>query len=236
MKPYPEAIHYGFLSPWSQQNNWDYHNQPWYQEDEGLDGFREMDNLRYRLFPYLYTAAAEAHRSGWPMMRPLAFVHPDREEYADVATTYYLGDDLVVTAFADKEIVPPGVWYDFFDGTKVVGPTQRALNHLRPRGRRNVVRRGGGLLVRAGAVIPMWPLKQHIDRGWNETVELHVWPGSGEATLYEDDGDSLGYRQGEFAFTKIVNRNGELEIGARQGSFPGMPKDQPRFTVVKESR
>ena len=227
MKPNPAAIHYGFLSPWSQQNNWDYHNQPWYQENEGLESFRAMDGLRYRLFPYLYTAAAEAHRTGWPMMRPLAFVHPDREDYADVVTTYYLGDDLVVTAFADEEIVPPGEWYDFFDGVKVVGPARRKVVPS--------LRRGGGLLVRAGAVVPMWPLKQHLDRGWNETVELHVWPGDGETTLYEDDGDSLAYRDGAYALTKIVNRGGKLEIGQRQGSFAGMPAAQPKFVVVNES-
>ena len=224
---YPAGIHFGFLSPWSQQNNWDYHNQPWYQEDAGVEAFRAADNLRYRLFPYLYGAAAEAHRTGWPLMRPLAFAYPDRDEYANVTTTYMLGDDLLVSAFAEEAFIPPGDWYDFYTGEKVTGPRRLRLR-IDPS-------RGGGLFVRAGAVVPMWPLKQHLERGWNETVELHVWPGDGEATLYEDDGDSLAYRDGAYALTKIVNRGGKLEIGQRQGSFAGMPAAQPEFVVVNES-
>ncbi len=160
-------------------------------------------------------------------MRPLAFVYPDRDEYANVTTTYMFGDDLLVSAFAEEAFIPPGDWYDFYTGEKVTGPRRLRLR-IDPS-------RGGGLLVRAGAVVPMWPLKQHLERGWNETVELHVWPGDGEATLYEDDGDSLAYRDGAYALTKIVNRGGKLEIGQRQGSFAGMPAAQPEFVVVNES-
>ena len=226
LSPSFEGMHFGFLSPWSQQNNWDYANQPWYQEDENIEAFRKMDNLRYRLFPYLYGAAAEAHRTGWPLMRPLAFVYPDREEYANITATYMLGNDLVVSAFKKEGIVPPGEWYDFFTGEKVVGPSKRSVVPAPGR--------GGMLLVRAGAIIPMWPVKQHIDKGWNEEVELHVWPGNGETDLYEDDGISLEYRKGSYSLTRIVNKGGKVEISKRVGSFKGMPEKQPRFVVVKE--
>ena len=93
---------------------------------------------------------------------------------------------------------------------------------------------GGALYVKAGAIIPMWPLRQHLDKGWNETVELHVWPGPDAAfTLYEDDGVSLKYRDGECALTEIACKDGKVEIGERRGSFSGMPEKQA-FTIVRE--
>ena len=46
-------------------------------------------------------------------------------------------------------------------------------------------------------------------------------------TLYEDDGRSLGYRQGEFANTMLTcttsGKTVTLTIGGRQGRFAGMP-------------
>ena len=226
-RSYAEGLHFGFFAPWSQQNNWDYHNQPWYQEDEGVDVFRDYANLRYRLFPYLYSAAAEASRTGWPLTRPLIFMHPERREYADVTSTYYLGDDLVVTCFADEAVVPPGTWYDFRTHRRVVGPATVKLE--------KTPAWGGGLFVREGAIIPMWPVRQHLERGWNEVVELHVWPGAaGATTLYEDDGDSLGYRTGDYALTRITQKGGEVTVGRRTGSFKGMPSDLPKFEIIRE--
>ena len=93
----------------------------------------------------------------------------------------------------------------------------------------------GALYVKAGAIIPMWPLRQHLDKGWNETVELHVWPGAdGEFTLYEDDGLSLKYREGEYALTKITCKDGNVEIGERVGTYDGMP-EKVAFSIVREA-
>ncbi len=218
------GVHFGFLQPWSQQNNWDYWDQPWYQPKEDFETFREYVRLRYRLIPYLYGAAAKAARTGWPMMHPLCFVHPERDEYANLSSTYYLGDSLVVACYTDTAHLPPGVWYDWWTCARVTGPVKVPLNLS------NCI--GGGLFVKAGAIIPMLPKGvQHIERGWHDTVELHVWAGAdGEAEWYEDDGDSLAYRNGAYAITPLSFKGGVLTIGARQGSFAGMPTS--RFVRV----
>ena len=200
------SLHYGVFAPWSQQNNWDFFAQPWHRERKDFESIRNYVRLRYRLFPYIYTAAAEAAKTGWPIVRPLAFVYPDRAEYADECGTYLFGDDLLVSAFASETIIPPGTWYEWRTGEKVVGPCKRPVNVGDGW--------GGGLYVRAGAIVPMRPDGVlHIDKGWNETVEFHVWPGdSGKATLYEDDGDSLAYRNGVGGVT-------EVELGMDRGWF-----------------
>jgi alpha-glucosidase len=64
-----EGIHFGFLQTWVQENNWDYWYQPWLLKEEHTAAFRQYDQLRYRLLPYLYSAAAEAALTGYPVSR-----------------------------------------------------------------------------------------------------------------------------------------------------------------------
>ncbi len=55
------------------------------------------------------------------------------------------------------------------------------------------------LYVRAGAVIPMGPVKQYVDETVDGPLRLVVYPGAdGAAALYEDDGRSFDYRKGQF--------------------------------------
>ena len=61
-----------------------------------------------------------------------------------------------------------------------------------------------------------------------------VTDSAGATTLYEDDGDSLGYRTGDYALTRIVQKGGEVSVGKRTGSFKGMPSDLPKFEIVRE--
>ncbi|MGN0853767.1 MAG: TIM-barrel domain-containing protein [Kiritimatiellia bacterium] len=209
------SLHFGFLQTWSQQNNWDYWHQPWLYPPEQVAVFRDYARLRYRLLPYLYTAAAEAARTGWPVMRALPLVYPDVPAYDACVTTYMLGPDLLVGAFTKEISVPEGVWYDWKTGEEVKGPCRRPV--------RTTAEWGGALYVRAGAVIPMWPCRSHVERGWNEELEFHVWPGRGTAALYEDDGVSLDYRQGAGSLFRLETDGVRLTIRKREGSFAGMP-------------
>jgi alpha-glucosidase (family GH31 glycosyl hydrolase) len=218
------GIHFGFLAPWSQLNSWDYWDLPWVDEECAVNTFRAYAEMRYRLAPYIYSTAAEASRTGYPIARPLSLVYPETAEYDDCVDTYMLGDSLLVGVFGEEVTIPPGDWYEWRTGAKVTGPCRLPV--------RLADDWGGALYVRAGAIVPMWPLRQHLDKGWNETVELHVWPGAdGEFTLYEDDGVSLKYRDGEYATTKITHRDGKVEIGERTGSYDGMPAKRD-FVIV----
>ena len=211
------SIHFGVFAPWSQQNNWDYYHQIWFRTEGEVDTIRNYLNLRYRLFPYLYSTAATASRTGWPIMRPLIFAYPDWSEYADETGTYLLGDSLLVSAFSDETKIPAGTWYEWRSGEKIVGPCTRPVVKSREW--------GGALYVKAGAIVPMWPQKQHLERGWNEKVIFHVYLGAdGTAEWYEDDGDSLDYRKGAYTTAALKLEGNTFTIGARKGSFKGMPE------------
>ena len=52
------------------------------------------------------------------------------------------------------------------------------------------------LYVRAGAILPMGPVKQYTGEQVDGPLTVHVYPGAdGAFLLYEDDGQSFDYRR-----------------------------------------
>src|SRR5262249_12485027 len=60
------------------------------------------------------------------------------------------------------------------------------------------------LYVRAGAIIPLDPVRQYTAQPTDEPTTIRVYPGrDGEFRLYEDDGESLDYLKGKFTRTRL---------------------------------
>ena len=75
--------------------NWRMH-VPWAYGAEVEAICRRYLELRYRLMPYTYTLAWQAHSKGLPLMRPLALNYPDDPEALDRSSEYLWGDDILV--------------------------------------------------------------------------------------------------------------------------------------------
>jgi alpha-glucosidase (family GH31 glycosyl hydrolase) len=223
-----EGIHFGFLQTWAQQNNWDYWYQPWLLKNAETAAYREYGQLRYRLMPYLYSTAAEAALTGYPVMRAMSMVYPNDPAWDACRTQYMLGDFLLVTAFTPKVRLPDGDWIDFWSGKRLHGPTTLPVE--------TTPAHGGALLVKCGAILPTWPACDHCETGWASEVGLLVYPATrSQFTLYEDDGESLGYRDGKYAQTLLTcettGKAVKLTVGARKGTFAGMPASR-NFTAT----
>jgi alpha-glucosidase (family GH31 glycosyl hydrolase) len=55
------------------------------------------------------------------------------------------------------------------------------------------------LHVRAGALLPLGPVKQYSDEPVDAPLSLIIYPGAdGKASVYEDDGKTFAYRNGEW--------------------------------------
>lgn len=215
-----EGIHFGFLQTWAQQNNWAYWRQPWLLEDAQIAAFRFYAQLRYKLLPYLYSTAAEAALTGYPVMRAMSLAYPDDPAWDTSLGQYMLGDFLLVSAFSKEIRLPKGEWIDFWSGKHIAGPVTIPVQIT--------ATQGGALLVKSGAIIPTWPACDHVEKGWSPEVGLLVYPAASSAfTLYEDDGTSLAYRKGKFTRTRLTcETNGKtvkLTIGGREGNYTGMP-------------
>ena len=60
------------------------------------------------------------------------------------------------------------------------------------------------LLVRAGSVVPGWPVMQYTAQRPVERLILHVYPGDGTSWLYEDDGHTWAFQEGQFRVTRLT--------------------------------
>lgn len=161
---------------------------------------------RYRLLPYFYALARQAEERGDPVMRPLAWDYPEAAAatHGDLACTFTFGPSLLVALSPKPEspqpydvCLPAGGWYDFWTGLRVEPSFTAdcgafaAVSEV-PRIERLPV------FARAGAIIAMQPLVQSTLHTPRPELTLHVYPGaSGETMLYDDDGESLDYRQGD---------------------------------------
>jgi alpha-glucosidase len=157
--------------------------------------------LRYRLMPYLYTAVRETHDTGLPIMRALWLHYPDDPLAAGRGDEYLWGRDIlvapVVTRGATERTLylPKGEWYDFWTNERHAGGREIT---------RPVDLATLPLYVRAGAILPLDPVRQYTSERVAEPVTFHIYAGrDGEYRWYSDDGESFGYQRGEYSWTRL---------------------------------
>lgn len=189
--------------------------------------------LRYRLLPYTYTAARETHETGLPMMRALWLHHPDDAAAVRRGDEFLWGRDILVAPVVEKGAtsrrlyLPAGSWFDFWTEQRVQGGREidRAVDlETMP------------LYVRAGAVLPMGPIKQHAEEPNAEPLAFTVFPGaSGTSFLYDDDGRSFEHRRGEFMRMIIEWNDGQRRLDLRLAPGSRMIPPAPREIDVRMS-
>jgi alpha-D-xyloside xylohydrolase len=85
------------------------------------------------------------------------------------------------------------------------------------------------LHVRAGSIVPMGPDVQHTGERLDAPWEIRVYPGADTGfTLYDDDGETYAYERGECSTVVLRwdDARRVLRIAARQGRYPGMPRQR----------
>ena len=197
--------------------------EPWLFGPVAEANAKAAVELKYSLLPYIYTYAREAHDLGLPIMRPMVMEFPMDTETYSLDNQFMYGEELLVAPVVKKSArtrnlyLPEGVWIDFNDKkTEYAGEqwtTVAAPLDVIP------------MFVRKGSIIPRMPVM-------NYTRELKVYPVTFEVfpavegekasfTLYEDDGEDLGYLRGEFLRTPVscltAADHYEIVIDQRQG-------------------
>ena len=218
------GIHFGYLLPWSQINSWNYFRMPWLQGRELTAMHRDYSRLRARLIPYLYTWAQYATQAGYPLMVPLVLEFPEDPTCRQILHEYLLGRDLLVTIYKPEVYLPAGQWKDYWTGAVLEGGRSQTISWPEDR--------GGGLFLRAGAIVPLAPLMQYRGEIAASEIEVVVFPGPTPSTLdlYEDDGNSLEYRRGRCARTRVCTHadssGAVVEVGPTVGEYVGQPADR----------
>ena len=207
------------FSPMAMINAWSSGTKPW-SFPEVYPAVQHVAELRMRLLPYIYSAFARYHFEGIPPIRAMALLENFDPEsirtqqrfpknlqssfddvLEDVKDQYMFGDDLLIAPmFAGQEtrpvILPGGPWYDFYTGEYA--------------GENEVIEVSPGLeriplFVRDGGIIPLIPARLHMpETGEVLPLEIrHYGTSEGEFLLYDDDGETYDYQDGEYSWTRL---------------------------------
>lgn len=210
-------------------NGWSHKpKSPWAYEEPYRSINRKFLKQKLRLTPYMYTYCYEAWLTGAPIVRPMVWNYPDDQYTWDDKTQYQfmLGEDfLVAPVYTSLKVnkgwrkggiyLPEGIWIDYNDGRRVIGPT---IIEAYP-----ITLETIPIFVRAGAIIPMYPETLYSDQVIKDTLTLDIYAdASGSFTLYEDDGNTRKYQEGEYTLQTFTFENmGDsftLQINGAEGT------------------
>jgi len=207
--------------------------EPFSFGEQAERNLKKIMNLRYRLSPYLYTNFYEMRTSGKPVMRAMFLEFPEDEDSYKQESQYMYGPWLLVApvtrekARSRQVYLPAGQWTDFWTEKIVSGPgeirAEAPLDRI-------------PLFAREGAIIPMAPLMQYMGEKPVNPLTLAIYPGQRPTSyeIYDDDGKSNAYLQGEYAITRVEFIPGEtMEVKvSAQGAFKGKPEKQSFLIAV----
>jgi alpha-D-xyloside xylohydrolase len=161
---------------------------PWEFPEHAAGIAIEALRMRYRLMPYIYSAAVDSARTGAPMMRALLVDSPDDPGAWAAELEYRLGPDLLVAPMVDPDgirqvYLPAGDWVDYWTGAVHSGrrylPVSKPLHQI-------------PLFVRLGALIPVVPVMDSIGDGPFTDVTVVSWGAVDGGTVIRDtDGDTV---------------------------------------------
>ena len=209
--------------------------EPWRYKTEIRLVMEEFLRLRHKLIPYLYTMNYRTYQEDIPLVLPMYYHNPEREEAYQVPNEYEFGSQLLIAPVTSKRIdrlnvakvkvwLPEGTYYDIFTGRKYKG--NRIMMMYRDI-------QSIPVLAKAGAVIPM--TEEIREAGANPgQLTIQVYAGAdGEFVLYEDDNTTEDYKDGKCVKTRMQVSWGEssrLVIEKPEGCLEYLPEKRT-YTV-----
>ena len=230
-------IQFGVFSPVMRihsSNSIFFNKEPWTVPEPYHTVMADFMRLRHRLVPYLYTESRYAHTADIPLIQPLYYRYPEVKEAYETDKEYIFGRSLLVCAVTEPEekalqmastdaYLPEGRWYDIFTGQIYEGT-----------GRKRKLYRtieSVPVLLKAGSILP--EAVEDRANGTENPENLRILYGAGEDAeyeLYEDDGVSMGYRDGKFVTTglevKWTGEGCEFNVSAARGDVSLIPSER----------
>lgn len=194
---------FGLLSPIAHLFGMEHPNykEPWNYGQEALRIFKQYDELRYSLVPYLYSTSYQMHSTGKPMMRALVFDNQEDGNVFEITDQYMLGERIMVCPVTIKGAqtrvvyLPKGKWTDYWTGKEYDG--RQYINVLCPIEQVPI-------FIKEGAIIPTQEVVNFIGEKKIHKVILDIYPTTQSSFyLYDDDGKSLDYQNGKYSQTLI---------------------------------
>jgi alpha-D-xyloside xylohydrolase len=161
---------FGMLSSHSRCHG-DAPKEPWLYGEAFMNKFRQIDELKYKLMPYVYAQAKDCSDRGLPMVRALMIEFPEDPGSWQVDNEYLYGSSILVAPLLQEGetgravYLPPGTWIDYQTGKDYAGGWQTIEAGEIP----------AVILVRDGTVVPRIALAQSTSQlDWSK-IELAVY-------------------------------------------------------------
>jgi alpha-glucosidase len=188
---------------------------------------RRAIELRYELLPYIYNAMHQASETGVPAMRPLFLEFPGDANVAGMGDEFLFGADLLVAPVlyqgaTERDVyLPHGDWFDYWTGRKFNG---NQTIHV------PVTIESIPIYVRGGGFIFREPVIQFTGQMPGQPLKVLVAPAKDStASFYEDDGESLDYKKGDFMkrrFHQVRDSHGiTIDVSAPVGNYRPAARD-----------
>lgn len=234
---YTRWIQFGAFSPILRTHstkNPEAERRIWAYPPKYYDAMRQAVMQRYALIPYIYSSAREAYDSGISIMRPMYYDSPEAAEAYQYSGEYMFGDSMLVAPittplsplhqYAQKTVwLPEGEWVEWCTGNRFKGPAAFQRNYALDE---------VPVFLKAGSIIPMQPKMKFSNEKPVDPLILTIFPGgASRARLYEDAGNTLGYKSNEAAWTTISTETPDsttlkVRVNPAEGSYPGMPTER----------
>lgn len=168
--------------------------EPWSFGEPFTSVNRKFIELRYKLMPYIYSVFWEHHRYGFPILRPLAMLEQEILSNHFRQDEFTFGDKILVCpvleqgATSRRIYLPKGKWFNYWTLELLEGGSEYVVDtplDTMP------------LFVRAGTVMPEYPVMQYVGEKTIDEVWLNVYYSDYEVNsfMYEDHGDTFAYEQ-----------------------------------------
>lgn len=206
--------------------------EPWKYSKSVERTVTDFMRLRHRMLPYLYTMNYRTSTDGRAICEPMYYNHPEYDEAYKCKNEYYFGSELIVAPITEprnkktllagaKAWIPEGRYTDIFTDRIYNGPMSIKL-----------FRDGGSIpvLAKEGAIIPL--SVNGRDNSWKNPTdaEILIYRGNNKFSMYEDDGETMEYQKGKFAFTdfEVCEKNDcvEFTVGSVRGDKSVVPQSR----------
>ncbi len=174
---YKRWAQFGLLSTHSRLHGSKSYRVPWYFGEESCDVVRAFVRLKCRLMPYLYGAAAEAHFTGAPVMRPMFLAFPGDNNCLPLDKQYMLGEKLLVAPIFNEDSIgeyylPEGKWTHLLSGEVREGGWHREhYDYL-----------SLPLFVRENTLLPMGTEQNRPNYDYTKGLEVHLYQPADNAS------------------------------------------------------
>ena len=201
-------VEFGVFSPLlklSSEGGKYYKREPWNWGIKTSKILTDYLNLRYRLIPYIYTENYKYYKFGKPIIEPIYYRYPTLYDHPLYRDEYFFGSQMFVCPITEKKdyvmnrvihklYLPEGIWYDYFTGKKYRG-NRRYTSFYRDE--------DYPVFIKEGSIIPLATNKFN-DTNLPTKLEILIFPGENNTySIYEDDGKTLAYQEGNYIITNI---------------------------------